>query len=672
MLVARPALAAALAASVALVAFTPSRANAGTFDADGNFVPDPAAVFRYGFDSIDPDQVDLERGRESGGPLEGTGYAVLNSTQSYFELPLPDSLEPGTYTLRFLARHNRVVGGVSIGYATTATDPGDPSFYATAYPTGVVTSDGWYEVATAPFSLDPTRAFSASVFMYATGADLDALELVRDAAPATTLKTCLKAFDSACSASEFCSAGFCRDGNVTVPGVPPAEAGGAAALVAYLQSRVELFFGGRYTRSNRLPIANQVYASLAGADSGWELWNGFATALHRLRDWHTSMSGPTEVQGRGAFPLCFVEGDADLTHAVAPLDASYPDVLVSHGTQEDAASGTFGPGDRLVAIDGMHPLAWMDSLDSIDWGYWHSNDPDGHAEAAERLRNNVRRFAHELTVLRCDRVAGTCAAATDTVLVSDLPKVEPAAYPSCDHRPGYLIDGPDPVSHRVRGNQVGKVRDTTDEEAINAMVWNNVNAEGTTNPFLDALNALTTGAKGVILDHRTGNGGTEPAAEFLTQPFRAPALLGVATGFNLTLGFFDDPFDGLALFTAGSAGRDAYNVGSAEYNPTLKTALLLARDGSASDWFPLGMKGAPNVRIFGRRTAGAFSSFFQFDYYGNLAWQFGSGDFIQADGAAQLGHGVQPDEMILPKQSDLIAGKDTVALRALAWIREGL
>ena len=671
MSVARPALAAVLAASVSLVAFAPSSAHAGTFDQAGNFVADPAAVFRYGFDTVTADQVGLTLGKEDGGPLEGTGYAVLNSTQSYFELPLPAGIEPGTYTLRFHARHNRVVGGVTIGYTEAATDPGDPSFYATAYPTGVVTSDGWYEVATAPFTLDPTRAFSASIFLYATGADMDALELVREAAPATALKQCTKAFDAACSANEFCATGFCRDGNVTVPSVPLGELGsGGTALTAYLRSRIDMFFGGKYTRTNRLALADAVLAAIPINPSRWELWNGYATALHRLRDWHTSMSGPTDFEGRGAFPLCFVEGDADASHAVAPADPGYPDVLVSHGTQEDPTSGTFGPGDRLVAVDGMHPFAWMDSLDSVDWGYWHSIDPDGHAEAAERLRNNVRRFAHELTVLRCDRTAHTCAAATETVLVSDLPKVEPQNYPNCDHRPGYLIDGPDPVSHRVRGNQVGKVHDTTDAEAINAMVWNNVNSDDGTNPFTDALAALTTGAHGVILDHRTGNGGTEPAAEFLTQPFRAPALLGAATGFNLTLGFFDDPFDGIAIFDKRKGGQDGYNVGSATFLPTIKTALLLARDGSASDWFPLGMKGAPNVRIFGRKTAGAFSSFFQFDYYGNLAWQFGSGDFIQASGEPRLGHGVEPDEMILPKQSDLIEGKDTVALRALAWIRE--
>jgi C-terminal processing protease CtpA/Prc len=101
----------------------------------------------------------------------------------------------------------------------------------------------------------------------------------------------------------------------------------------------------------------------------------------------------------------------------------------------------------------------------------------------------------------------------------------------------------------------------------------------------------------------------------------------------------------------------------------MPTALLLSRDGSASDWFPLGMKGLPNVRVFGRRTSGAFSSYYQLDYYGGFNWRMASGDLVRPDGTTHLGEGVLPDEDIVAKQSDLLAGKDTVFLRALQWIR---
>jgi C-terminal processing protease CtpA/Prc len=97
---------------------------------------------------------------------------------------------------------------------------------------------------------------------------------------------------------------------------------------------------------------------------------------------------------------------------------------------------------------------------------------------------------------------------------------------------------------------------------------------------------------------------------------------------------------------------------------------MIARDGSASDWFPRGMtQGSPNIRLFGRHTAGAFSSYFLFDYYSNFSWRFASGDLLNPDGSTNLGTGVQPDEEIVPLQSDLLAGVDTVYARALDWVR---
>jgi C-terminal processing protease CtpA/Prc len=79
------------------------------------------------------------------------------------------------------------------------------------------------------------------------------------------------------------------------------------------------------------------------------------------------------------------------------------------------------------------------------------------------------------------------------------------------------------------------------------------------------------------------------------------------------------------------------------------------------------------VRIFGPHpTAGAFSTFIEFSGWGGLYYQFASGDTIGKDGRAILGHGVAPDEVVLPKQSDLVVGKDTLFEAALAWVRQEL
>src|SRR5262249_51179648 len=128
--------------------------------------------------------------------------------------------------------------------------------------------------------------------------------------------------------------------------------------------------------------------------------------------------------------------------------------------------------------------------------------------------------------------------------------------------------------------------------------------------------------------------------------------------------------EGLAIFTSSSTITQ-YPVGAGDWAQTLPVALILHRDGSASDFMPFGMKGAPHVRIFGpHQTAGAFSTYIEPSGWGGLYYQFASGDTIAADGQPLLGNGVQPDVVLLPKQSDLVAGKDTLFEAALAWVRQ--
>lgn len=639
-------------------------AHALTFDDTGRLTFEANAVVRQSFD------VALE-GTTLGttSPLEGSGYIVVASNQSPARLSLDLPKKQGAYVARFFARGNRVVSSINVGY----TDSARPYFSADFYPTGRVTSDGWYEVATSRFSLEGTAAFTAEVTIGASGADVDAFEIVPDG-EFKALAKCSLARDAACSseAGEYCAADSCRNGNLQVPPLPVGNE--RKALEEYFQSRLRIFFGGRFTRENTLPTALATLGAAANAKSAWEFWNGFATAIHQLHDWHTKTDAGVEIAGRGALPVCFIEGDADLSHAEAPMDPKLPDVLVSHV----GAQGNSGlkPGDRLVAVNGVHPITFMETLEDIDWQYWRANDPDTHAEAAERLRYAIRRWGRTLTIIRCDATTQTCGP-KQTLSVDDLPKEEPNDYPNCDHRPTYPIAGPDPISHYVSKVFVGPVLQTAPEEGIYGMVWDSVYISNpqASNPYKAAMDLLRSNATGALLDHRTGNGGTEFAAEYLTKLFRTPSTLGAATNFHLTAGFLDAPFSinaGLALFDRlVSGGGDPYEVGSADPKLQMKTALLLARDGSASDWFPHGMVGGgPNIRVFGRRTAGAFSSYLQFDYFSSFRWQFGSGDYVRADGRTHLGEGVLPDEDILPKQSDLIVGRDTVVERALAWLRQ--
>ena len=666
----RPSIFAAATLLLFSLAFAKS-ALAIDFDPAGNMSFDKNALVTEGFenfDTADGGGITIETADDTHTALEGTKFANVNTQQSQVTIPLAVPKTDASYRARFFARTNRLFASVEIDYPSDGGYPTQSVFF---YPTGRVTSDGWYELQTSTFSVQSARFSDVTLSLYASGADIDALELVPDGTYREPI-ACSIARDSVCADNEYCAAGWCQDGEYQVPPLPsPAYRGD---VVTYLQERFQLFFGGVYSRANTLPLAIGALGEMRNATNAWKFWDDFATGLHRLHDWHTTLDGPVGVAGRGAFPICFVEGDADLTHGAAPADPVLADVLVSN-VGPDQNSG-LSPGDRLVAVDGMHPIAWAESLDDLDWGAWHADDPGTHAEAIERMRLLIRRFAKQITLIKC-HASATCDAPV-TIDVSSLPTTEPAIYPTCDHRPAYHLatGNPDPVSHDVSGVYYGLLADSNQgaNENLYGMIWDDVGFDGSgANPYQAAIEAFRANANGVILDHRTGNGGTADAATYLTTLFRAPAQLATYTGTDLTLGLLDSPFSaqlGQSLYSLFfSVPGYGYSVGASNARTSLKTALLLARDGSASDWFPYGMQGSSNIKIFGRESAGAFSSYVQFDYFEGFAWRVASGDLVRADGTGHLGHAVVPDEIILPKQSDLVAGIDTAYEAALAWIR---
>ncbi len=655
---------AALWAGALVCAGAPARA--GSFDPSGNFAFDPAAIVTQGFDDAFatlPKDVKLVH---SGDAIQGASYVSIDTQNgpASFALALPQT--DAAYVAHVFARTNRIVATIGVSYPN---DNGSPSFSARFYPTGTVTSDGWYELTTNAFSVQGSRKPTIAFSVTANAADVDALEIV----PSGTFKAlapCAPPVDAACGAHEFCATGWCRDGNVFVPPLP--QATDREDAIAYFKNRMNLFFGGFYSRTHYLPNALATLDTLHDAPDAWTFWNGIVTAIHRLHDWHTTVNGPVNLGGRGLLPVCFVEGDADLTHAIAPKDPNYFDVLVSH---VGPSGTTLVPGDRLVAINGMHPIAFVESLDALDWGMWRADDPDTHAEAIERMVSTIRRWASTLTFIHCDPSTKTCGA-PQQIAVANLPVDDGSyQYPYCDHRPLYHLSGGgiDPVAHNSWGGPFyGVASESLPGEDIYGMMWNDAYLDGSsTNPYQPGYEAIAANAKAAILDHRLGNGGTVLGAQYLTSIFRPQATIASAAGFDLTVGEWDafTTSVGLNIYTA-SLPVGAYEVGSATANTKLPTALLIARDGSASDWFPLGMRSSsPNVRVFGRHTAGAFSSYFVWDYYAGLSWRMASGDLIMPDGTTHLGAGVQPDEEIVPLQSDLLAGVDTVYNRALDWVR---
>ncbi len=340
-------------------------------------------------------------------------------------------------------------------------------------------------------------------------------------------------------------------------------------------------------------------------------------------------------------------------------------------------------------MDGEHPIAWARKLVDVDWSYHVACDSDSFADFAEDLGGpqwsgggSILRYAREITVIRCDAAAGTCADTVETIRVKDIPVVQGGPDVACDNRPKYHLGSASPAeeNHYVFGTVFhGPVDGTTEAEKIYGMVWDTLYGGGSPNAGLNAtiktrIAEWKANARGVILDHRAGNGGTLDAPEYMTDLVRPPEVFAVVR-MPIEIAAFDGPAtlaEGLELFSESQVAAP-FNVGDEAHDPNLPVALIVHRDGSASDYMPYGMKGAPKVKIFGPGpTAGAFSTFIQFSYWGGMSFQLASGDTISKNGEALIGHGVEPDFVVDQRQSDLLAGVDTIHEAALAWVRQEL
>jgi hypothetical protein len=419
------------------------------------------------------------------------------------------------------------------------------------------------------------------------------------------------------------------------------------------------------------------------AKDPWAYWNGFALAVRRLHDGHTTTNNVSDFAIRNPHPIavCFIEGDADLSHDIAPKDPDYLDVLVSHVGGDHTLGLT--PGDRLVRVDGQHPIAWARSLIGVHWSLPPVSNPRTFAELSSALRGLVARYAGEIQVVHCDPASGLCDAPL-TISIKDLPFDPPGtqvAGVTCDNRPlRHLPDSPADHSSATSDTVYsGVVVESAPGEEIHGVEWESLyttnGTDGVGAGLKKAVNSWKAeGARGVVLDHRLGFGGTLEADKILWAYAVPKHPVDVYQDRTFAEDEQPTPVDGKAVFDMGVSNGHA-DVAGVVPNPTtdVPVALLVTEDVSASDWLPLGFKGSPKVRIFGPfETNGGFSTRYAFGYWIGMGYVMAVGDSFLPDGSTANGRGVTPDVIVLPKQSDLLAGKDTVYEAALAWVRSEL
>ncbi len=656
--------------------FAPQTAQAAWFAEDGTFVFDADAAARQDFED---DAFATDNGIttvEDANALSGKKVVSLAQFGQFgFSVSLPR--EPATYRVSMWIRDGSVVGSVVLHYSDLGADE-----VGVFYPTGRMTSDGWVEVANEGIRVDGTRVVKVDIGGFAaSGGLVDAVEIVRDGGPwqsGELRASCGGAVDQAtCGVGQVCTYSVCQNVNGWVPPIPQDR----DQVATYLRNRAEYLFGPYLERTQDLPAARASFDTMLSAGDPWSYWNGFLLGIRRLHDGHTTTSGVSDFVLFNPRPLsiCFLEGDADLTHGAAPADPLYLDVLVSHRGADHNLG--LAPGDRLVNVDGQHPIAWARSLIDVYWPLAPISNHNTYAELASSLGRLISRFAHQIQVIRCDPATQTCGA-LETISIADLPleaEGSPIDRVTCDNRP--LRHLPTSPADHAESDTVaisGIVNDSDDVEKIYGLEWESLYTTNGSDGIGSALNAAvntwkSAGARGIILDHRTGFGGTtygaKPLWDFTVKRFASDRYIDRRRDLD------EQPTlaEGLLLFDEGLSEGDTEYIGSNNPTTSVPVALLITEDVSASDWLPFGMKGAQHTRIFGPfETNGAFSTRYSFGYWLGLNYVIATGDTVASDGRTLNGTGIAPDEVVLPKQSDLLIGKDSVYEAALAWVRQEL
>ena len=667
-------LALALPASAVVLAAAPLAA-ASSFSPEGAHSFDPAAVVTLDFE--EPAAEGAPAHVEDPSALHGKSVLSLSAFQG-IDYPVSLPKQRSSYRISGWIKGHEATLSMEISYSDRTDE------IAALYPTGRVTSDGWVEVANQGIRIDGPRATKVVVGAFsAAGASVDAIEVVPDGDesvfPSIPNAKCGGVQDSAvCAADQVCVYSECRNVRGWVPPIPADR----DDVTDYLEARLKLLFGPFHERTHDLPKSLVAIDQMRNATDPWAYWNGFTLAVRRLHDGHTTTTSIADfvIQNPKPIAVCFLEGDADVTHAAAPKHPDYLDVLVSHvGTDH-----TLGleAGDRLVSVDGLHPIVWARSLVEVHWSIPPISNPRTFAELASSLHRLLPRYASSVEVIRCDAQTGTCGE-PETISIADIPP-DPPGTPvgsvACDNRPvRHLPDSPaDHANNSSNGVYSGIVVESDEAEKIYGLEWESLyTTNGTDGIGAGLKKAVSTwktqGARGVILDHRTGTGGTIAAPKILWD-YAVPRRPN---------DYYDDrqrsedeqpsQADGKALFDLAESKGDVNFAGSNNPVTDVPVALLLTEDVSASDWLPLGMKGAPKVKLFAPfETNGAFSTRYSFGYWLGMTVVIATGDTFIPDGSTMNGRGVAPDIVVLPKQSDLLAGKDTVYEAALAWVREEL
>jgi hypothetical protein len=670
----------------------------------------PAAFLDGRFRPTTPGAGDFERDPEV--VIEGDGALRLSETLSGLAVVLDGAAEllrgrrvevrlwyrpQGSYPVAELVYLER--GGVDALSDQSAFFA--PLGNVRLLPTGRATDDGWVELSSGPVDWRLTGAIQARVLRILDaraweralarrtsleGAALvDGLEIVDVGEARHSGETvCTRGTEAATCGAGACHFGRCVDPKPILGNAPEDP----ALRRAYLERqifRLQAFAGGRVPQSNLQRFAERL-RSLNGETSLVRYWSVYRRAYDDVADGH--LSEPTDrlavPRGTGA---CIHLGELDVLRG-----AGQTGYLVYQVASDHPVGTLLRPGDALVEIDGLPVEDWV-ALSDRDLRY--GGDPRGRAFiVAPRILDAALTAGSTLRFERCLRLEeGRCAPGAEETVTLDgavlyAPLREgrrPAWWGTglgCDYRfstpPGISAIGRDRVGF-------------TDADGVRTIVINGVAGFG---QWRRDASAATTNLPGrVILDQRTGGGGTFQGVVALTAPFLSPNARPVAQILPWVPQFGPAERQQFArcLDSAGGGNTQCGNAFEEPLQggrqppsrvPEARVAILNGRDVSGNDYLAKALRDRATgaTRIFGAvPTFGAFGPIFSLprilDEQRGGSVQLQDTLFLASDmddnTNFRTGIGVPPDEVILQRQSDALAGRDTLLRAAAAWVAGG-
>ncbi len=661
--------------------------------------------------------------------LEGEGALRLDaSTNAGVMLRSPElsNLTGSRLEVTMWGRAEGAEPALVVVYGTPSDSVG-PFHFArvVALATGQVTSDGWAEYSTGPIdgsvwehpimglllttrhgtslgtvlltdhSLNPNQASPAELDENGS-ALIDAVEVRKIAGDPTPEVSC-SAVDpaSTCGPDGDCFFGHCVSSAV-VWGPVPSSPEHRAQLGERLIFSMDHFHGDRAAAAKVAGDFTTRVKALTGEPSPHPsaFYGGLFEAVLSLRDGHTKLGRPPSNYSlftpiaddySSTMDICFGLVDDDVSTTPGLGYAIYANIGNGSVTEELKA------GDRLITVDEMPVDAWLDAV-WLRSTYGVPNDPAADPSMrAQLLASLIGRRARTLGFVRC-QAGGDCAALPPIEVGEQLHEQIvktggwDGANEACRLRFHDAVAKPPLAGSSNVASEVGA-------DGITAVEFDGFSpADGATwEQELSA--AFAQSPAQAIVDARLGDGGQYYLGRFMvdllrgagdpTASFAAPR--GGDTDIDatwlfggLTKGCFDPA--NADSWVCGWLGNQIYKTGAkVPSGAATKIAWLDSNDISMNDIVPRLLKGRKNFRLFApHASSGAYGMVSKLPPI-VASWEpgslqvldtrFGAGAVAATQSSWESGQGITPDEIVVQKLSDLLAGHDTMLDRAHEWLK---